>query len=105
MLLYLGIDNYRAINEGFGTEGLDQMMGELSRRLREVLSQGDTAARITASEFLLLLENTELDGAMAMADRLHDLLSRPQLIQGDEVRRQICMGWRCPPPPASPPRN
>ncbi|MBP5123909.1 putative bifunctional diguanylate cyclase/phosphodiesterase [Pseudomonas protegens] len=92
VLLYLGIDNYRAINEGFGTEGLDQMMGELSRRLREVLSQGDTAARITASEFLLLLENTELDGAMAMADRLHDLLSRPQLIQGDEVRRQICMG-------------
>ncbi|MDP9506207.1 EAL domain-containing protein [Pseudomonas protegens] len=92
VLLYLGIDNYRAINEGFGNEGLEQMMGELSRRLRDVLSQGDTAARITASEFLLLLENTELDGAIAMADRLHDLLSRPQLIQGDEVRRQICMG-------------
>lgn len=92
VLLYLGIDNHRTIHEGFGSEGLEQMMGEFSRRLREVLSRGDTAARITTSEFLLLLENTELDGAIAMADRLHSLLSRPQLIQGDEVRRQICMG-------------
>ncbi|MBC2656007.1 EAL domain-containing protein [Pseudomonas sp. MSSRFD41] len=92
VLLYLGIDNYRAINEGFGAEGLEQMLGELSWRLREVLSQGDTAARITSSEFLLLLENTELTGAIAMADRLHGLLSRPQLIQGDEVRLQICVG-------------
>ncbi|MGC5704308.1 EAL domain-containing protein [Pseudomonas sp. NFXW11] len=92
VLLYLGIDNYRAIHEGFGADGLEQMMGELSQRLRDVLSQGDTAARITASEFLLLLENIELDGALVMADRLHGLLSRPQSIQGDEVRRQICIG-------------
>ncbi|QNH75919.1 EAL domain-containing protein [Pseudomonas protegens] len=92
VLLYLGIDNHRAIHEGFGSEGLEQMMGELSRRLPEVLTQGDTAARITASEFLLLLENTELDGAIAVADRLHELLSQPQRIHGDEVRRQICMG-------------
>lgn len=39
-----------------------------------------------------MLENTELNGAIAMADRLHALLSRPQLIQGDEVRLQICVG-------------
>ncbi|ROL72497.1 hypothetical protein BK634_06970 [Pseudomonas chlororaphis] len=92
VLLYVGIDNYRAINEGVGPDGLEQMMREASRRLSEALSLGDTAARITANEFLLLLENTQVDGAVAMADRLHALLSRPQVINGDEVRRQICIG-------------
>jgi len=92
VLLYLGIENHRAIQEGFGPEGLEQTMRDVSRRLLATLSFGDTAARITANEFLLLLENSEIDGAVAMADRLHALLSRPQIIHGDEVKRHICMG-------------
>ena len=92
VLLYLGIENYRAINESFGPEGLEQIMLEVSRLLLGSLSQGDTAARVTASEFLLLLENTQVDGAVALADRLHALLNPPQLIHGHEVQRQMCIG-------------
>jgi diguanylate cyclase (GGDEF)-like protein len=92
VLLYLGIENYRVINEGFGPQGVEEMLREASRCLLSSLSAGDTAARITGSEFLLLLENTEIDRAVALADRLYGLLTEPQRIGGDELRHEVSIG-------------
>ncbi|OPA93409.1 hypothetical protein BFW86_04865 [Pseudomonas fluorescens] len=92
VLLYLGIENYRVINEGFGPEGVEVMMREASRCLSMSLLASDTAARITGSEFLLLLENTEVDRAVARADRLYALLTEPQRIGNDELRHEVSIG-------------
>ncbi|KAA0949756.1 MULTISPECIES: bifunctional diguanylate cyclase/phosphodiesterase [unclassified Pseudomonas] len=92
VLLYLGIENYRVINEGFGPQGVEEMMREASRCLLSSLSASDTAARITGSEFLLLLENTEIDRAVARADRLYGLLTEPQRIGNDELRHEVSIG-------------
>ncbi|QJI30826.1 EAL domain-containing protein [Pseudomonas sp. ADAK18] len=92
VLLYLGIENYRVINEGFGPQGVEEMLREASRCLLCSLSASDTAARITGTEFLLLLENTQIDRAVARADRLYGLLTEPQHIGGDELRHEVSIG-------------
>lgn len=92
VLLYLGIENYRVINEGFGPQGVEAMLREASRCLSLSLLASDTAARIAGSEFLLLLENTEIDRAVARADRLYGLLTEPQRIGNDEVRHEVSIG-------------
>lgn len=92
VLLYVGIENYRVINEGFGPEGVEEMLREASRCLSISLLASDTAARIAGSEFLLLLENTEVDRAVARADRLYALLSEPQRIGNDELRHEVSIG-------------
>ncbi|MCF4978871.1 EAL domain-containing protein [Pseudomonas gessardii] len=92
VLLYLGIENYRVINEGFGPQGVEEMLREASRCLLSSLAAGDSAARITGSEFLVLLENTKLDSAVARADRLYSLLTEPQRVGGDELRHEVSMG-------------
>ena len=92
VLLYLGIENYRVINEGFGPEGVEEMLREASRCLSMSLLASDTAARIAGSEFLLLLENTEIDRAVARADRLYALLTEPQRIGNDELRHEVSIG-------------
>ena len=92
VLLYLGIENYRVINEGFGPQGVEEMLCEASRCLSMSLSASDTAARIAGSEFLLLLENTEVESAVARADRLYGLLTEPQRIGNDEVRHEVSIG-------------
>ncbi|NVZ84206.1 EAL domain-containing protein [Pseudomonas yamanorum] len=92
VLLYLGIENYRVINEGYGPEGVEEMLREASRCLLSSLAASDTAARITGSEFLLLLENTEIDRVVALADRLYGLLTEPQRIGGDELRHEVSIG-------------
>ncbi|XOQ21820.1 MAG: Putative signal transduction GGDEF domain-containing membrane protein [Pseudomonas shahriarae] len=92
VLLYLGIENYRVINEGFGPQGVEEMLREASRCLLSSLAAGDSAARITGSEFLVLLENTKLDSAVARADRLYSLLTEPQRVGVDELRHEVSMG-------------
>ncbi|GAA0277485.1 putative bifunctional diguanylate cyclase/phosphodiesterase [Pseudomonas rhodesiae] len=91
-LLYLGIENYRAINEGFGPEGVEDMLREASRCLSMSLLASDTAARVSGSEFLLLLENIGIDRAVARADRLYALLTEPQRIGNDELRHEVSIG-------------
>jgi len=76
-LLYLGIANFRAINESLGPEGGDLALQQLSRRLQAVLRPGDSVARIIGDEFLLLLENTDSDSAIAIADKVQQLLLKP----------------------------
>ncbi|PAA26804.1 hypothetical protein CJU73_16130 [Pseudomonas fragi] len=92
VLIYLGIENYRVINEGFGPEGVELIMRESARVMLDALRECDTAARITGNEFLLLLESTQIDVGVAMADRLYALLKRPLSIDGHEVALEVCMG-------------
>lgn len=94
VVIYLGIENYRLINEHFGPAGVDLIMRETSQVLRDSLHQGSTAARITGNEFLLLLENIDIDidAGVALADRLYARLSRPLSIDGHDAELEICMG-------------
>ena len=92
VLICLGIENYRVISESLGTEGLELIMRESARVMLDTLCERDTAARITGSEFLLLLESTQVDVGVAMADQLYASLSRPLGIDGHEVLLEICMG-------------
>ena len=50
------------------------------------------SARITGNEFLLLLESTQVDAGVAMADTLYALLNRHLSIDGHDVLLEICMG-------------
>ena len=92
VLIYLGIENYRVINESFGPGGGELIMRESARVMLDTLRERDTAARITGNEFLLLLESTQIDAGVAMADRLYALLKRPLSIDGHEVSLEVYMG-------------
>ncbi|MGA9221857.1 MAG: diguanylate cyclase, partial [Pseudomonas graminis] len=60
-LLYLGIDNFRAISTNVGLEGVEQLLRIISEQLQEPLRPGDTVARLSDNEFLLLVHNAETD--------------------------------------------
>ena len=92
VLIYLGIENYRVINESFGPGGGELIMRESAHVMLDTLRERDTAARITGNEFLLLLESTQIDAGVAMADRLYALLKRPLSIDGHEVSLEVYMG-------------
>lgn len=76
-LLYLGIGNSRSVSDSYGPEVGDLAMQQLSRRLQAVLRPGDTVARIIADEFLLVLENTDSDTGVGIADKVQQLLLQP----------------------------
>jgi diguanylate cyclase (GGDEF)-like protein len=91
-LLYLGIDNFHAINDSLGTEGVESLLQMIGEQLQLPLRPGDTAARLTGNEFLLLVQNAEADGAVAVADRLQRMLLRPQRIGDHDIALDACIG-------------
>ncbi|SHN18806.1 diguanylate cyclase (GGDEF) domain-containing protein [Pseudomonas asturiensis] len=91
-LLYMGIENLALINEGSGAEGVEQLLREIGQRLQSTLRAGDTVARLSANEFLLLLDHTTSDGAVAMADSLQRLLSEPQRLDSHDITLECSIG-------------
>ncbi|MFN3354879.1 MAG: EAL domain-containing protein [Pseudomonas sp.] len=91
-LIYLGIDNLRVASETAGPDAVDQLLLAVSRRLEAVLRPGDTLAHLIADEFLLLLEGAGSDEAVGMADKLQQLLLRPQRINGHDLALDCRLG-------------
>lgn len=91
-LLYLGIDNFRGISSSIGLEGVEQLLRLISEQLKSPLRPGDTVARLSDNEFLLLVHNAETDSAVAVADRLQRLLVKPQRIGEQDIAMDACIG-------------
>jgi diguanylate cyclase len=91
-LLYLGIENFRAINESIGPEGVEHLLQIIGEQLQLPLRPGDTVARLSGHEFLLLVHNAETDSAVAVADRLQRLLLKPQRIADHDISLDACVG-------------
>jgi diguanylate cyclase (GGDEF)-like protein len=84
-LLYLGVDNLRALSESGGPAYVDKMLQQIAAILLEVVRPGDTVAHLITDEFLLLLENMDGDNAVATADRLQQVLLQPHRFGGHDL--------------------
>jgi diguanylate cyclase (GGDEF)-like protein len=91
-LLYLAIDNFHSINDSVGAEGVDQLLREIGNLLQLPLGPGDTVARLTANEFLLLVQHAETDSAVATADRLQRMLAKLQRIGDHDLTLDCSIG-------------
>jgi diguanylate cyclase (GGDEF)-like protein len=77
-MLFVDLDNFKAINDRFGHHCGDQLLTGVASRLRRVLRPGDTLARLAGDEFVILCEDlAEADQAEVIAERIAVLLTSP----------------------------
>jgi len=69
-ILMLDIDRFKSINDKYGHLAGDEVLIELSRRLRATLRGDEVFARYGGEEFCLLLPDTALNEAVQVADRM-----------------------------------
>ena len=62
------IDFFKRINDTFGHDSGDVVLKKTALRVRELLRSSDCAARFGGEEFIILLKETPLDAAMAIAE-------------------------------------
>ncbi len=85
-VLFLDLDGFKNVNDSLGHLAGDELLLEISRRLRESLRDTDTIARLGGDEFAVLVPSVALDGdVFEVVHRIHEALRAPFSLKGDPV--------------------
>jgi diguanylate cyclase (GGDEF)-like protein len=92
-VLFLDLDDFKALNDTHGHARGDEVLALAARRVSDVLRPSDTAARHGGDEFAILVEDIvdEAD-ALTVATRLAEALRQPMPIGRAEVRIAASIG-------------
>jgi diguanylate cyclase (GGDEF)-like protein len=93
-VIMLDIDDFKQFNDRYGHPKGDLVLKSLSYAIRENLREIDVAARYGGEEFVVVLPETDVAGALAVAERIRkSMASIPQLADGEEpVAQTISLG-------------
>ncbi len=77
-VLFLDLDDFKAVNDSLGHLGGDMLLRHVAARLREALSPSHTVARIGGDEFAILVEEESgLAAAVDVAERVLEQFQQP----------------------------
>ena len=85
-IAFIDVDNFKDVNDSFGHDIGDRVLKILARRLQDIVRQGDTAARLGGDEFaVVFVDIAEVDMVTIMMERLLAEISRPVVVDGEEI--------------------
>ncbi len=84
-VLFLDLDQFKAINDSRGHEIGDDVLAATAKRLTALVRPGDTAARFGGDEFTILCDGAGAEEALLIAERIAEVFEAPVTLprQGD----------------------
>ncbi|HJQ29220.1 MAG TPA: EAL domain-containing protein, partial [Rubrobacter sp.] len=76
-VLFMDLDNFKVINDSLGHKAGDRLLVAVSKRMQSVLRPEDTVARLGGDEFIFLLEDTGIQDAVHVAERVLERMREP----------------------------
>lgn len=73
-VIFLDVDHFKQVNDVFGHEAGDRVLIGAAQVVREQLRKTDVFARYGGEEFAILLPQTSLEGAYALAEKCRHVL-------------------------------
>jgi two-component system cell cycle response regulator len=83
--LMIDLDNFKTINDTYGHATGDIALQQVAGILREAVRGSDTVFRYGGEEFLVLLPETDLEGATALAEKIRQATSSRPFGDGERV--------------------
>lgn len=82
-LMYLDLDDFKRINDSMGHDAGDALIKQIASRLQGAVRESDFVARLGGDEFsVLLLNETSVENAAKIAEKLINEIERPVCING-----------------------
>jgi diguanylate cyclase (GGDEF)-like protein/PAS domain S-box-containing protein len=92
-VLFLDLNRFKRINDGFGHAVGDQLLIAVARRLQAAMREGDTVARLGGDEFTVLLHDIEsAEAAVEVAKRIQEMVSTPFSAGGTSLTVSASIG-------------
>ncbi len=87
------IDDFKAVNDTWGHEAGDRVLCVVAERLADSIREVDDLARWGGEEFIFLFPETDLNGALIIAEKIRDAVSsRPIVWNGRDLAVTITIG-------------
>ncbi len=91
-VLYLDLDDFKAINDRLGHAEGDRLLVAVGERLLTATRAGDTVARLGGDEFAIIVEETDPTEAAQAATRILQALAPPFDVGGREIVARASIG-------------
>jgi diguanylate cyclase (GGDEF)-like protein len=92
-LVFIDIDHFKEINDTFGHSMGDQFLKQISQKLLSLFRTTDLVARYAGDEFIAILPATPQDGAMILAKRIQQVLSKYEImVRGRSLQVSVSIG-------------
>ncbi len=92
-LILLDLNRFRLVNDTLGPPAGDEILVEVTRRLKLQVREGDTVGRRAGNEFGFVMANLSHErDALALAQRMLDAISVPFMVAGQSVAITASIG-------------
>ena len=97
-LLFIDVDGFKRINDTFGHLVGSRALAEIGQVLRKILRETDVVGRYGGDEFVVVLPETPLNGAMVIAERIRKKVEDYEFVAQDlSIHLTISLGVaNCP---------
>lgn len=97
-LLFIDVDGFKRVNDTFGHLVGSRALSEMGQVLRKLLRETDVIARYGGDEFVVVLPETPLNGALVIAERIRKKIEDYEFIAQDlSIHLTISLGIaNCP---------
>jgi diguanylate cyclase (GGDEF)-like protein len=97
-LLFIDVDGFKRINDTFGHLVGSQALAEMGQVFRKIVRETDVVGRYGGDEFVIVLPETPLNGAMVIAERIRKKVEECEFVaQNLSIRLTVSLGVaNCP---------
>lgn len=91
-VMMMDLDRFKYINDSLGHQVGDEVLIEVSKRLRSLLRESDTLARLGGDEFVMLLPTGNPEEIVVLVKRIVAALEVPIVLEGQPLDVAVSMG-------------
>jgi diguanylate cyclase len=92
-VLFMDLDAFKAINDSLGHSAGDRLLQAFSVHLVQAVRAGDTVARLSGDEFVVLLEGLSLPAEVTpIAERILEAMQQEFVVDGTPLRVTLSIG-------------
>ncbi|MGA2402672.1 MAG: diguanylate cyclase [Syntrophobacteraceae bacterium] len=92
-MLLFDVDHFKVINDQYGHWAGDRCLKEIIKRIRPILRETDFMGRWGGDEFTVIFPGTDLESAVAVAERLRKLIENTRFVyHRQEISLTVSIG-------------
>lgn len=91
-IILLDADHFKNINDSYGHAVGDEVLKAIAKVTQQNIRQSDVLYRFGGEEFLIILGQTDTEGAIRLADRIRENIAAMDMINGSKIDITASLG-------------